>query len=224
MSCRSLLAALSVLAPATVPAVAANEFVGTYVGIDVFSEKQKFKPRYDFATGAPSQSYSDSASGQGAALRIGHGWALDERLTLAAQLRFAHANNEWTLRTTEPAVLDYRIPTTLQLGLVARYVLSGPWSVQAEAAIGRGDVHLHKRSTSATVSQYERTGAANQQAWALGVAYALTDALDVQAEYRSSRYESISTTSAVAGSSTVVETIHDRPTSQSLGLGLRYRW
>ena len=224
MSCRSLLAAMAVLAPATLPAAAANEFVGTFVGIDVFSETQEFQPRYDFANGAPSQTYSNSTSGQGAALRIGHGWALDERLTLAAQLRFAHANNEWTLRTTEPAELDYRIPNTLQLGLVARYVLSGPWSLQAEAAIGRGDVHLHKRSTSATVSQYERTGGANQQAWALGVAYALTDALDVQAEYRSSHYENISTTSAVAGSSSVVETINDRPTSQSLGLGLRYRW
>lgn len=224
MTCRSLLAALTLLSCTGAASAADSDLVGSYVGVDVFSETQKFSPRYDFASGAPSQSYRDSASGQGAALRLGHGWAIDDRLSLAAQLRFAYADAEWALATNEPAALDYSIPTTLQLGVVARYVVSGPWSVLAEAAIGRGDVHLHKRSSSATVSHYERSGAANQQAWALGVAYSLTDTLDVQAEYRHSRYEALTTTSALAGSATVVETIHDRPTSRSLGLGLRYRW
>ncbi|MFM1886270.1 MAG: hypothetical protein RL026_1427 [Pseudomonadota bacterium] len=195
-----------------------------YVGVDIGQEKQEFHPRYEFASGAPTQRYADNSTGRSYALRIGHAWSMAERVTLAAQLRYAHADNRWRLATPEPATLDYQIPDVLSLGLVARYVVSGPWSAHAELSIGRGDVQLRKQSGGASVTQYARDGAANQQGWAIGAGYALSPALGLQAEYRRLRFESLGTTSTLPGSSTVVETLTDRPTTEGLVLGLQYRW
>lgn len=195
---------------------------GYYLGAEVAREHQVFRPHYDFAAGGTSADYLDKSDDGSIALRAGYGWRLSERVGLAAQLRLAHAGNDWALNTGEPAALSFRIPTSLAVGAVAHVEVLPRWYLKTEFALGKGQVHETK--SAPTASNYGFNEWVTHTAWAVGAGHALSDRWSIDAEYRHARYDSFVHTSARPGSSAVVETIRDAPTVRDYALTLNYRF
>jgi opacity protein-like surface antigen len=211
---RWIFVAASVLSIAASNVLAAEAY---YLGAEIASDRLAFQPKYNFASGAPAETYDNKASGMNAGVLAGYRWTLSPDFSIALQGRLAGSDAKWQLETAEPASLKYSIPVNAAVSLIPTFQVSKNLSLFAEGGLALGRVQLQKSAISASmydVQEWLTGGIAGA-----GVSYALDERLSVQLGYRRTWYNEVKYDTHLANGS-LVETVRDKPVQSQWSIGL----
>ena len=194
-----------------------------YASVEAGRSQDKFEPYYTFHYPRTPVTFHNADSGLQLSLKGGRRHQLTDRWSIGGEVRVSANTGEWSVTTTEPATLSYKLPYTVSLSAVPEYRFTPSTSLFLELGLGQGQVEERKTTSSSTKSAYDFGSWETVRTLGVGLRYRLDADKDLYVAYRHTAYASFSYDTHLSDG-TLVETISDAPHTNlySVGVSLRF--
>lgn len=196
---------------------------GWFGGIEAGRVDHSFSPDYTFVDGSrPNSRFVNETDGFEIGLVGGYTKSLDERVGVDGLVRAGWNDAEWTLYLpSEPAWFKYSIEYSLGASIRPHMEIISGVGLFLEAGLQMSYIEESKASPSADRTSYDASEWILGYTLGLGISASVNEDISVALLYREVEFNTLNY-NAHLPDGTLVNTIKDDPTAESISLALTY--